>query len=857
MKTALQTLFLIFLTQTTFGQFITTWETTTNGQSITIPINKIPYNTAGDRYVYNYTVDWGDGSTSVNQTGEASHVFATAGKQTVTITGTFPAICFKNTGDKNVIKTIEQWGNNPWKSMEKAFEGCANLTINAQDSPDLSDVTNMSRMFKGTYTFNNDISNWNVSNITNMSFMFHSAEKFNQDISGWDVSNVKDMGVMFSSAFAFNQDISSWNVSNVTIMRNMFAFTKNFNQNINVWDVSNVTNMSQMFSNAEAFNQDISGWDVSNVTDMSFMFLNRGAFNQDIGNWDVSKVTNMSYMFSLNLNMSDVFNQDISNWNVSNVTNMSNMFKNSVAFNQDISNWNVSKVTNMSNMLNNSGLSSNNYDKLLKGWAKQNLKTNVKLGAVGLNYCSAEVARNTLISSPNNWIIKGDSKNCNGITLIYDTNFEQYLIDEKIDSDKTINGQVLTSDIENVTQLIIKDKNISNLTGIQDFINLVELDATNNQLSTIDLSKNLFLEKLYIANNQLSVIDVSKNTKLKNLDVGKNSLTSLNVYELLNLETLSCYKNQLTTINLFSNKKLLTFIANENQLKTIDVRGNTNLFWIDVDDNLLENLTIKNGNNSKITTFSATGNSSLTCIEVDDVSFSETNWTQKDATATFSGDCAPANDDCSYAIPLVIGQNTPGDINSGNFTNATDCVAGTVIADVWYSITVPETGEFSIEGSGLGGLLKFAVYESCTSASSISCGISLSLTNLTPGSKYYLKVWMEETTSSKSNNSNTASGTFTLKLSESSVLAVNDFAKEKFELEVYPNPSKSNISISLANNKKIQKLEIYNILGEKIISKINNNVSKINLDVSSLSSGIYFIKAKTENTILSKKLIIK
>ncbi|WP_347173221.1 BspA family leucine-rich repeat surface protein [Polaribacter uvawellassae] len=855
MKTALQTLFLIFLTQTAFGQFITTWETTTNGQSITIPINKIPYNTAGDRYVYNYTVDWGDGSTSVNQTDEASHVFATAGKQTITITGTFPAICFKNTGDKNVIKTIEQWGNNPWKSMEKAFEGCANLTINAQDSPDLSNVTNMSRMFKGTYTFNNDISNWNVSNITNMSFMFHSAEKFNQDISGWDVSNVKDMGVMFSSAFAFNQDISSWNVSNVTIMRNMFAFTKNFNQNINDWDVSNVTNMSQMFSNAEAFNQDISGWDVSNVTDMSFMFLNRGAFNQDIGSWDVGKVTNMSYMFSLNLDMTDFFNQDISSWNVSNVTNMSNMFRNSGAFNQDISNWNVSKVTNMSNMLNNSGLSSNNYDKLLKGWAKQNLKTNVKLGAVGLNYCSAEVARNTLISSPNNWIIKGDSKNCNGITLISDANFEQYLIGANIDSDKTINGQVLTSDIENVTQLIIKDKNITDLTGIQDFKKLIELDATNNQITTINLSNNLKLEKLFVANNQLSTIDLSKNTNLKNLDVGENSLTELDVHLLLNLETFSCYKNQLSTINLFSNTKLLTFIANQNLLKTVDIRENKVLFWIDVEDNKLENLTVKNGNNSKLTTFKVTNNPNLTCIEVDDVSFSNTNWTDKDATANYSTDCAPANDDCDNAIPLTFDQETPGDVNSGNINNNPSCATGNVIADVWFSVIVPDSGKFSIQGSGFGGQLKFAVYSTCQSNVPIACGTSISLKDLTVGAKFYLKVWLES--ASKSSKNQADIGSFTITASETSVLSVEDFNKENENLEVYPNPATSNIIIAMSNNTTIKNIEIYNILGKKVITQKSNSNSKINVNVADLASGVYFIRANTNKKTLIKKIIIK
>ena len=442
------------------------------------------------------------------------------------------------------------------------------------------------------------------------------------------------------------------------------------------------------------------------------------------------------------------------------------------------------------------------------------------------------------------------------LTLIPDTNFEQYLIDENIDSDATINGQVLTADIENVTKVIVNDKNISNLTGIQDFTSLVELNARNNAVNQVDLSKNILLEIINLENNKLKKIDFSKNRSLKNINLGDNQLTDLDFHLLENLESLQCYKNQLTLINLISNKKLQLFVANDNQLKQLDIRVNEALVWFDVDDNDLVSLSVKNGNNSNFVQFSATGNPNLTCIEVDDVSFSETNWTAKDATATFSGDCAPANDDCSFAIPLIFGQETPGDINNGTFTNATDCVEGTIIADVWYSIIIPETGEFSIEGAGLGGLLKFAVYESCTSSSAVSCGVNISLTNLNPGDVYYLKVWMEEaSTSNKSSTSET--GTFTIIANESSVLSADDFIRENIDLVVFPNPAKSNISILLSNRSNLQKIEIYSILGDKIISQKNLNRAKTTIDISHLSSGIYFIRAKVDDKIMTKKLIIR
>ena len=78
---------------------------------------------------------------------------------------------------------------------------------------DVSKINDMSFLFEGT-NFNGDISSWDVSNVTNMNRMFAGCESFNQDISSWDVSNVRDMSFMFLKCFKFNQDISSWDFSN-------------------------------------------------------------------------------------------------------------------------------------------------------------------------------------------------------------------------------------------------------------------------------------------------------------------------------------------------------------------------------------------------------------------------------------------------------------------------------------------------------------------------------------------------------------------------------------------------------------------------------------------------------------------
>ena len=322
------------------GAFMTTWRTGNAGATNN---DQLKIGTQGNGY--NYQIDWGDGFSDENVTGDIIHTYASAGTYTVLITGDFPRIFFDEVGyDNRKLLSIVQWGDIIWQSMSYAFYGCSNLVGNSSDAPDLSQLSDMSNMFDGASRFNQDISAWDVSKVNNMSEMFHNARSFNQDISSWDVSSVIDMTHMFGDASSFNQDISLWDVSAVTKMYWMFSSADNFNQDISRWDVSSVTDMHFMFGNSDSFNQDISSWDTSSVIDMSHMFVNTSSFNQDISLWDVSSVTNMSGMFS----DANSFNQYIGNWDVSSVTDMSGMFENARNFNQYIGSWDVSKVIDMS-----------------------------------------------------------------------------------------------------------------------------------------------------------------------------------------------------------------------------------------------------------------------------------------------------------------------------------------------------------------------------------------------------------------------------------------------------------------------------------------------------------------------------
>jgi len=290
----------------------------------------------------NVSVDWGDGSSEPFALGgNKTHTYATNGIYTVAISGEltgFGAYRFSN-ADKLV--KIKDFGSTGLTDLSFACSNAINLTEVPAQIP--SAVTNLRGMFSYAFSFNQDISLWNVSEVTDMSCMFQGARVFNQDISTWNVSKVTNMSSMFASATAFNQGLARWNVSEVTNMSHMFFYAITFNQDLSSWDVSKVTDMCGVFSDATAFNQKLLSWNVSEVTNMSFMFNSATSFNQALSAWNVSKVTNMSDMFS----GATAFNQDISAWNVSKVANLSFMFAGATSFNQNLSTWDVSQVTNM------------------------------------------------------------------------------------------------------------------------------------------------------------------------------------------------------------------------------------------------------------------------------------------------------------------------------------------------------------------------------------------------------------------------------------------------------------------------------------------------------------------------------
>ncbi len=216
-------------------------------------------------------------------------------------------------------------------------------------------------------------------------------------------------------------------------------------------------------------------------------------------------------------------------------------------------------------------------------------------------------------------------------TSIPDANFEAALEALGYD-DISGDNQVPTANIETITSLDVSYKSISDLTGIEDFTSLLELDIRNNNLSTVDISNNVLLTSFKVQNNNLTSIDVSNNTDITFLNITNNAVTSLDV----------------------SNNALLSELYTAgNAITSADLSNNPNLTIVGLNPNNLSSLNIQNGNNTAITTFAANGNPNLTCVLVDDAAYSSANWTIIDAQTFFSDvSCYTAIPDANFEAAL-------------------------------------------------------------------------------------------------------------------------------------------------------------------------------------------------------------
>lgn len=81
-------------------------------------------------------------------------------------------------------------------------------------------------------------------------------------------------------------------------------------------------------------------------------------------------------------------------------------------------------------------------------------------------------------------------------------------------------------------------------------------------------------------------------------------------------------------------------------------------------------------------------------------------------------------------------------------------------------------------------------------------------------------------------------------------LAFQDFNANNLKVTLYPNPAKDSFTIATA--AEIAKVEIYSAQGQKVLTATQKNI-----DMSSLASGVYFVKIETTEKIQTIQKLVK
>ena len=209
------------------------------------------------------------------------------------------------------------------------------------------------------------------------------------------------------------------------------------------------------------------------------------------------------------------------------------------------------------------------------------------------------------------------------LTYVPDDNFEQALID--LGYDDVLDDYVVTDSINSVTTLNVSNDSISDLTGIEDFTALTNLNCRGNQLTSLDVSSNTALTELTCYANALDSLDVSSNTALTELHCSNNQLTSLDVSSNTALTFLDCGGNALDSLDVSNNTALSFLNCGGNALDSLDVSSNTALTDLSCDWNQLTSLNVSNNttltelacNNNQLTNLDVSNNTALTKLNCD------------------------------------------------------------------------------------------------------------------------------------------------------------------------------------------------------------------------------------------------
>ena len=287
----------------------------------------------------------------------------------------------------------------------------------------------------------------------------------------------------------------------------------------------------------------------------------------------------------------------------------------------NLSNNNLDKINlNFNKLLEYVNLSKNNltkFDTLAISKVKQldlsnNNLSNIKLTNMK-DIISLRLKNNKLkdINLKNNLLLEELDISFNNIKeLSYFSNLTSLDIEKTDIEDVIVNKELkrvnigstkfknidFIKDLELLEELNISNTDIDSL-DLSNYKKLKTLDISNTYLEKFNIKENTLLEILKASKAHIKNIDLSNNKELVLLDLSNNKIEEISLKELVNLKDLNLSNNKLKSLDLSKNIKLISLVLNENELTEVNTLEFKDLETLEIANNNIEKLDLKNNVN--------------------------------------------------------------------------------------------------------------------------------------------------------------------------------------------------------------------------------------------------------------------
>jgi len=461
-------------------------------------------------------------------------------------------------------------------------------------------------------------------------------------------------------------------------------------------------------------------------------------------------------------------------------------------------------------------------------------------------------------------------------TQVPDPNFEQALLDLGIDSEGILDGQFLTADAENIAYLGVQNRNISDLTGIEAFVNLEWLDAFENNISQIDLSliTSPVFWTLRLGNNNLTTIDLSQTPHIVNIGLHNNNITSIDASNLTQAFVLSLANNPLveiilnnthlqllefqnvllTTIDLSTVQSLQKVLLQGSQIQSLDFTNNSILEEVRASNTPLESINLPNNPNLKV-------------LDLDNCQLTNLDITH--CSGLLDLECYN-----NLLTNIDLSNNTLlEDVNGNNnlLTNL-DVTNNPNIFRLWLANNlIVDNLDFSgnpiLEILWLDNNLFTSLdlsQNSILEQVDSNHNPNLEMVNIKNGNNenlFWLAVFNSPNLSCIVVDDPLADNDFILIEANANIslvsseeeceeLSINESTLQDF-ISVYPNPVQNKLNIA-SSSFTINAIKIYNVLGSLVFQVINPTSQ---LDISKVSNGLLFVQIETNKGTIIKKVV--